>query len=270
MKQGLNPIKKDRRDYDFHKTFGSTTFNTGTLPTTYLADAGLTMFDQNREGFPEGCTGYAQTDLCTDEDRMIYDAGEFYLATPPGGAGAGRDIRDSLKLLISRGPHFKDGSLGTKRTGYFNVNASSPLDWFDAIRVALWITQDEHRAISVGIPWFIDFETNVQNGLLPIPVNFSWSQASGHNAVIAGWTPRDSTGNWIRNGEVFLMVKSWQGPNYGDKGWAYLSRPLANAIFAMPYTGAYTVSKIIPGTVQTINWSIIDTLIAFIRSLINQ
>lgn len=266
IKSGLNLRAQDSQDYDFHKSFGSTHYDTNTLPSRYMADAGLTMPDQNGDGFPEGCTGYTQTDLCTDEDLTVYNAGEFYQATSPGGFG-GRAIRDSLKLLITRGPKDRDFKLGPKRTAYYSINATGILDWMDAIRVALWITQQEKRSASIAIPWLREFGYVGRDGILPNDPIFTWSGTSGHNAKCAGWTDIKTDGTYIRNGEFFLAIKSWQGKNVGDNGWVYMSRVLANAIFNMTYTEAFTVTKMI-GSVQTVDMSVVDKLVAFIQDLL--
>lgn len=268
MKNGITIRRQDHRDLDFHKSFGTTGFDTTTLPDKYLADAGLTMPDQDADGFPEGCTGYAQTDICTDEDLTVYAAPEFYLATPPGGMTAGRAIRDSLNLLVSRGPRDQKGNLGPKRTKYYSINATGILDWFDAIRVALYITSQEHRSASVAVPWFPEFETIGQDAILAEDIVLDWSRASGHNAKDAGWTNTKTDGTYIRGGELFLAIKSWQGVNYGDKGWCYMSRVLANAVFSMDYTEAFTVTKMVPQSFQTVDIGIVDTIVSFVQNLL--
>ncbi len=267
--EGLKLKFTDHRDYDLLKTFGAANFDTNGLPDKYLSDAGLTMPNQNEDGFIFGCTGYAQTELCTDEDRVVYDAGEFYLNTPPGGKSVGRDLRSSLKLLTSRGPRDHQGNLGPKRTAYYNIRSTGILDWFDAIRVALWITQDERRSSSIAIPWFKEFHAVGRDGICPETVNFSWSNASGHNAKCAGWTRTNTAGQMIRNGEVFLAVKSWQGKEFGDNGWCYWSRPLANSVFNMNYTEAFTVTKMV-GVPQTVNLEVVEKLISYVLYLLRK
>lgn len=258
---------QDHRDFDLLKSSGATDFDTNGLPSRYMVDAGLTMPDQDADGYPEGCTGYAQTDLCTDEDLAIYDAGEFYLATPPGTSGTGRAVRDSLKLLTARGPKDRYGNLGPRRTAYYSINATEILDWMDAIRVALWITQQEKRSASIAIPWFPAFEGIGSDGILPADPIFTWNGVPGHNAKIGGWTDVKTDGTYIRNGEFFLAVKSWQGISYGDKGWCYMSRVLANAIFNMRYTEAFTVTKM-NGATQTVDIDVVDRLVSFLQNLL--
>lgn len=269
-KDGFKKRFTNRQDYDFHKTFGSAAFNTATLPPRYIADIGLTMPDQNGDGYPVACTGYASCDVCTNEDGVIYDGPEFWKATPPYDPSQGRDVRESMKLLTKRGPKTPEGELGPKRTGYFNVRSTPLLPWFDSVRVALWITRQERRAASIAVPWFPEFQEVDSSGIAPASIIFDWKRASGHNAVVAGWTDVNTKGKPIRNGEVFLAVKSWQGTHYGDNGWVYWPAPLVNAIFEMYYTEVFTVSKFEKGKVQTIDLPAIEWLVAFMRDLVEK
>lgn len=262
MKSGYKPVFTDKRDYDLLKTFGAVGFDTTDLPDVYDADAGLTMPDQNGNGYPFGCTGYAQTDLCTDEDGVVYDAGELFLSTPPYTPFQGRDIRSSLDLIVKRGPKGTNGLLGPKREAYYNIRASGFLDWFDAIRVALYITRSEKRSASIGVPWFKEFESIGKDGLLPEVVNYTWNGTPGHNAKISGWK--------LIGGNMYLRVKSWQGTQYGDSGWCYMSRPLANAIFNMYYTEAFTVTKIPIGEIHTVDLTAVESVVSFIKNLLNK
>lgn len=262
MKYGYKKVFTDRRDADFHKSFGSTNFDTKTLPLNYSADAGLTMPDQNADGYPYGCTGYTSADLCTDEDGVIYDPADTYLNTPPGGTTDGRALRDSLKVLTTRGPRTKSGQFGTKRSYYYNIRSTGYLlDWFDAIRVALYITQSEKRSASIGIPWFPEFESPTIDGRLPENIVFNWNRAGGHNAKIAGWK--------MIGDQPYLIVKSWQGKNYGDQGWCYMSRTLTNTLLNMPYTEVFTVTKMKPTDKQTVDLTVVENVVSFILNLLS-
>ncbi len=264
---GLKLKFTDRRDYDLLKSLGATTFDTNSLPSTYSVDAGFPMRDQNAEGYIYGCTGFAQTDLCSNEDKVIYDAGEFYLSTPPGTRTEGRDLRASLELLRTRGPKTSEGVLGPKRTAYYNIRKTPMLDWFDAICVALWVTKDESRAASVAMPWFAQFELAGPTGILPIPPKYTWDIASGHNAVVSGWTDTNTKGDLIRGGEPFLKIKSHQGPIYGDAGWCYLDRNQTNVIFEMWYTDAFTVTKRVDA-VQKVDLTFLEDIISRLVNLV--
>lgn len=269
MKQGYKPTYTDRRDLDLLKSFGATQFDTTSLPRTYLVDAGLDMPDQNADGFPYACTGYTSASLCEDEDGVMYDPIDTYVNTPPGDSG-GRALRDSVAVLMSRGPRKKDGTFGPKRAKYYNIRTTGFLDWFDAIRVGLYVVKSEKRAASAGIPWFPQFEQIGADGILPTEIIYDWKLASGHNAKLDGWTDTNSKGQPIRTGELFLRVKSWQGKNYGDNGWCYMPRALANALLSMDYTEVLTVTKLQPTTPQTVDLTLIESIVSFIVNLLSQ
>jgi hypothetical protein len=257
MKSGLAKIKRDHRDYSFHKTFGAFV-NASSLPADFSVDAGLWMPNQNLPqafsgipsipAWPTGCTVYCQTDLCIDEDGKLLDPNLLEDVTHANANGGG-DIRVALKAAINV----------FQRTAYFNIQAKAPLDWFDAIRVAMWVSQAEKRSVSIGIPWFAEFENLLASYIMPIPV-FDTKRATWHNAKIAGWK--------TIGGAPYLIVKSWQGPEYGDKGYCYMPRELCNALLNISGTGAFTLSKVAPGQIQTIDLSTIATLVSFIRNLI--
>ena len=267
MKGGLIVRATDHRDLDFHKSFGTAGFDTAELPTRYSVDPNLTMPDQNADGFYYGCTGYSQTDLCTDQDFTVYDAGEFYLSTPPGGL-EGRSMRASLNLAVKRGPKTKDGLQGEPRTAYYNIRARGILDWFDAVRVALWITQNERRAASIAIPWM--WGTNIPDtGILSSKDEYSWKLGAPHNAVVSGWTDVRRDGKYITNGEVFLEVKWWGGKNSGDNGWAYMPRDVANSVLSLNAAEAFTMTKNDSARLP-IDLSVIERLVSYIQLLLRR
>lgn len=255
IKSGVKPVKKDIRDYDYHRTFGAA--KVVQFADNFTVDAGLIMPDQNADGYPFGCTGYAQIDLCIDEDFILYDPIFTYTHTPPNDKG-GRDLRDSLKCLIDLGPQTKEGVPGQKRLAYFNVRPIGSLDWFDSVRLVLYSNKGENRAVSVGTPWFNEFETPLSNGILPIPI-WDIAQASWHNWVICGW---ETIG-----GAPYLVGKSWQGNSFGDRGFHKVSRRIFNAIMEERGTAAFTVSKIEPAEIETVKLTWFQSAISYIANL---
>lgn len=254
IKSGLKPIKPDRRDYDFHKSFGSVPT---TLPDNYSADANIWVPNQDlpNDSFsppipalPTGCTDYAQTDLCIDEDGVLLNPMLIENVTHAN-ANGGCDLRVSLSAAKKV----------FNRTGYFNIRWESPLDAFDAIRLALYSTATEKRSASVGSPFFSEWLSPV-NGLLPIPSSFSTRGATWHNYKVPGWK--------TINGVPYLVCKMWLGPTYGDSGYVYMSRELCNAVLNIPGSAAFTLSKVIPGQIQLVDLSIVQNIVSFIRNLL--
>jgi hypothetical protein len=80
---GLDKIRPDHRDFDFHLSFGSPT-SLPSFPLEYCTDLNLWMPSQNAMALPLGCTGFAGADAAADEDGVLYDPGDLYRRTPPG------------------------------------------------------------------------------------------------------------------------------------------------------------------------------------------
>lgn len=262
IKHGLKPIRLRRTDFSWHRTFGA--FSASSLPENYDADAHLTMPDQNAEGLPLGCTGETTTDICTDEDFEIYDPKDLFDNTPPNDPTVGRDIRDALKVAITRGPRKKDGTFGDKRTAYFNVESKGVLDFFDACRVVLWATAMEKRSISIGTPWYPDWSSGIlgKDGIMSMPKNLNTQGLPWHNWKISGWVTIDNI--------PYLLCKSWQGTGYGVNGIARISRDVINKVMKIYGTGAFTLSKVAKGQVYTMSWGMLEMIVDFIHSIIDQ
>lgn len=265
VQNGTFKVKKDLRDYDFLKSraLGGVSVNADDLPSEFNVDAGLWMPNQNQMGLPYGCTGFTQADLCADEDGVLYDPGDIYRATPTplgGDPNGGRNIRESLAVVCKKDRPLKrylaDGT-GNPRPAYFTVKPAGKIDYFDAVRIAIWINQHEKRSVSIGSPWYPEFERPV-DGILPTPESYYWHGGiPGHNWKICGWKTID--------GNTYLIGKPWQGEEYGDNGWCYVSREIFNDTMNRWGTGAFTVSD--DSNVATVDKSVVDRLVAFIYQL---
>ena len=161
IKTGVNPVKKDHRDYSFHRTFGGVT---PTFTDSLNLDAGLTMPDQETDGLGYGCTGYAQSELCVDEDKIVYFPKFTYDQTllmesitpsDPNFEKVGCDVRDSLNSTIVYGlqavGEIGAQALNHRRGAYYNVDLAQGMDWFDSLRNCLVLNQ---RSISIATPWY--------------------------------------------------------------------------------------------------------------------
>jgi hypothetical protein len=263
MKNGTLPHKKDKRNYSFTRTFGS--IAPIGLPDEYNCDAGLAMPDQNADGYPEGCTGYTQASLCEDEDNQVYDPSFTYNKTlfianlPPDSPCA---VQDSLKSLVVYGVGKKgetDAQAEVRRRGqYYQVQPATGLDWFDSIRSTLYVNRITKRSISVGTPWFFQWHF-VPKGIL---ADFSYAGIEPwHNWKISGWKSIQ--------GVPYLIAKTWQGPQFGDQGWCYISRETFNRCMAIPGTVAFTVAQW-DGTPLTIQYGILYRLQILINLILRK
>lgn len=275
----INAVKKvlpDHRDFSATRTFGSTT--TITLEESYSCDANLGMPDQNTDGLPDGCTGYAQTELCQDEDgisyfpRYTYDKTLFFEGSQEGQPC---DIRDSLKSTIIYGvlplgtsqtiPGEADTVAAThRRASYYTIELNTGLDWFDSIRNMLWASRSYKGSVSVASPWYPEWTGTSTNstGVVSTPSNWTW--VVGHNWKIPGWT--------TINGVPYLMVKSWQGKLIGNNGWLYFSREIFNQLMAINGTGAFMLFKEDPNNpadIQLVKLSVTDWLQSYFRLIMS-
>lgn len=251
MKSGAKPNIISKKDYDFlnsHKLGGIQTY---VFQDSYNSDAGLLMQNQEATDMefnpvvpaqPNGCTNFAQSNDATDLDNTIHSPLTLENITHANAYG-GYDIRSSLLAAKSIG----------WITGFFNVTAQQ-LDMFDTIRLAQISGVPEKRSVSIGLPWYPIFQQTDSTGILKTPASFSTLNMPWHNASVSGWV--------TIQGVPYLKVKSWQGKNYGDNGWCYMSRALCNSIFAVTGTVAYTSTKGVLPPIQTISASLLDWLLS--------
>lgn len=267
MQSGLNKIKPDRRDYSLLHTFGAVGYDTKGLPEMFSIYDGRvipnqntfdTRFIPNLRPLPYGCSGESQSFIGGLEDNALYRPDDLYDHTPPYRDGTGRDMRQSLQVTIDRGYALADGTLGGKRKAYFTCYGAGAIDDYDAARIALYINQEEKRAVSVGSYWYKEF-LNPVNGSLQLP-SFNTNEATLHNYIVTGWRT-------VRGVEE-LEVISWQGMNYGQQGLCYMSRAIYNALMAQPYSAAFTLTKVGSNTPVPIGFqAIVDHVIYLIRNL---
>lgn len=264
-KNGVKLVKKDHRDYSLHRTFGGI----AVAFTECNFDAGLTNRDQVADGLPNGCTGYTQSDISGDEDKLIYIPKYTYDKTlimegitpsDPQFEQVGCDIRKSLSSIIvyglqqqGEGPEL---ALNHRRGAYYNVDLMGSMDWFDSIRYALQINK---TSISLATPWFAKFALPV-NGIIQAPPSYDVTFASWHNHKICGWK--------MINGVPYLIDKSWQGSGYGDNGFVYFPREVINQLMSINGSGAFTIAPFSASNLQTVKLNLLETLLSYYRMLI--
>lgn len=254
MKSGTGPTRIDHRDW-LH-TFGSTTI---TFPTSYSTDAFPLSFpnqDIQDPSFsppvppePNGCTNETQSSDSTDlTDGAITYRPDTLEAVTHANAKSGIDIRTSLLAIKSLG----------WITGFFNVQPQQ-LDWFDTIRLAMISGIPEKRSVSLGTPWFPEFE-QTNNGILPMPTSLSTVGLPWHNHKICGWK--------IIGDQTYLIDKSWQGPGYGDGGYCYWSRSLVNSVMPITGTVAFTTTRGVLPPISTVPVTVWQWLISNLNNLL--
>lgn len=264
MKSGLLRINPHRKDWSLLHTFGALEAPTG-LPDNFSLYNGQIIPNQEQNDtrfpflippLPEGCTGESGAFETGLQDGVIYNPQDLYLATPPGDPYSGRDMRDMLNTLINRGVKDANGNLSPKRVAYFNCYGSGAIDDTDAVRIALFINQWEKRGVYIGSQW-------CWGDAPPAAFLYAPTLSAGnplHCYIATGWM--------TFGGDVYLEIIPWLGMASGEQGRFYVKREYYNQLMATPYSGAFTITKVlgvspVPIGVQ----AYVDHLVYYIRSL---
>lgn len=259
MKSGLTPSKHDRRDYDFFKTKGYKRLaGITSFPTSYSVDAGLRIPNQEAEDtnftppvppMPFGCTDYGQSEILADEDGKLYNPMDIENITHANANGGG-DLRVALNAVVK---------LHKDHPAYFNIRAAGPIDAFDAARLAMLSTAAEKRGVSVGSPFWHQWNAVGPSGILP-PPDYDLAFASWHNWVVKGW-------NTI-NGTCYLTCQMLQGSGFGDHGFVYITREVFNATMAVKGSIMFTLDKALPGEkIETVGSPFVQMIVNYVRKL---
>lgn len=258
MRSTVRPIKyKDHRTYDFHRTFGTAPlilepFNFDTFKLTP---------DQRKDGLPEACTAYTHNDIASNEDRIIYDDYDFTYRNTLRMMGAEYgepcDILKALKATTVYGVKSKQmtpaDALLHRRGPYFIVKALS--DKFEGLVSAMKVKQG---CLSLATPWFPSFELPRADGTVPSPGDWS-------NLLGATWHDWEACGLELINGEPHIIAKSWQGSQYGKRGYIYFSRDQINHLLSIKGAGAFGQKHAEPGDIQVVEMTILETIISYLR-----
>ena len=255
-KSGTRPIKRVPRR-KFHRNFGSTSVDS--IPDFNL-DAGLWTPDQNADKAPTECVGYTRSEILTDKFKKIQspdfgyaaalwlegngpsDSGvDFHLGLESAVVVGSIDIDQSPisaakngELFVSDINNYPDSlrklALANSQNGVYDVLGNG--DAFDSILSALYTGK---VGVSIGTPWFQQWEQATTSGMLP-PVNdlSKVDSLPWHNWVIKG--------KKTVNGISFLVAKTHQGKGYGDNGFTLYDRDTINRVLSIPGTGAMTIA----------------------------
>ncbi len=226
---------KDRR-FQSHLLFGVAE----TIPATYNVDDGKWFPDQNRDNRPTECTGYLVADSARDHTGMRYSEDYNFMKTlvlmgsPPNSNGA--DLRSAYMVAPSFGLLERDNEPGAIELNTDQSVAANPVNWpldLDLISINnkkafvlitgpydfssnaqsfMWQTRTRRYSIGVGTAWYAEFETISNAGILPENPRVV---TGGHAYKLCGWK--------LINGQNHWILKTWQGPHYGDGGYCYMS-----------------------------------------------
>lgn len=272
IQSGLARIWPKSTDFDFHKSYGSA--SSPTLPDSYSVsqnwfpnqNATDESFTPAVAALPYGCTEVTPCVVCGDEDGVRYRA-DYLESALHANANGGGDIRTALSWITKNGMKAADGTISKNHAAYFSVRPSGVLDWFDAVRLAMYSTESENRAVVIGSNFFSDWLTP---GFLRMPTNLDPKSAPLHCWSVEGWVTYQNEPYLSCN---MLLGPVAETPNVSGYGPAYMSRDIFNAIMGLKmngvsFTAAFTVEKNLPSTVQTVDLNVVDRIVGFIRSLL--
>lgn len=264
MHKGIRPTNIDPRDkrFSFHKLFGVAS----SFPDSYNASDDI-FPDQNKDNRGSECTGYTITEIGRIEDGTEYSPEYNFMKTleimglPPETSGA--DARTAFKIactfgmlpktLVPKGMQDQSQAWAANQSNWpltldkeASKNAKpayTPIapvpDYFDAIRSALLLGSNTKKTVGMATEWSPSFESLQTDAILPDdPINLDW----GHMYQIVGWK--------TIYGMPYLMIKSWQGKEYGDGGYCYMSRKLCNMLLARWGAYAASLEKLSQGTID--------------------
>lgn len=260
LQSGVLPNPYDTRDYSFERTFGAV--DPKFFPEEYNADLGLSFPDQNDDGYPNGCTGYTQSETGQDEYGLAFDPAFTYkktllIANLPDGAPC--PMRSSFKATSVYGLMPKKGTetdaLNYKRGSYFDVDKNG--DYFDGVRSALWLNKLNKRTISVATPWF--WGRSPKGGFLTA-FDKKKELDVWHNWKVCGWKQI--------KGQPYLIGKPWIGKK-GDKGYVYIDRETFNKLMSISGTAMYTQANARPEDIATIKLDILEVLLSFYQRILS-
>lgn len=215
FKEGLKPLKKDKRDWSHHLTFGAT--STKALPENYSLIS--TILDQ---GASYKCTAYSSCAVAESQFGKQFDPEWFYEQEGIVNgevSETGYDLRTAMKTGCKAGFKPLNGNSPEdyyKEDSFFSVDGT--FDTFDNIRMAMFMAQDENRCVEGGVMWKDEW-TNAPKGIVEEGVN----QVGGHAIKIAGWK--------TINGIPYLIVQNSYGKSLGDNGLFYFPREVVNKDF---------------------------------------
>ena len=274
IKGGLQETKKDRRDFSYKKSFGSISLSE--LPKEFYVSLPLIIKNQRDSDM---CTAYGITAVSEDQEEIILSP-EYQFAKIKEITGKidefGADLRSAAKSVIKFGSIKEADSpykLGVqerdfiadwnnwnreldnkatdyKKGSYFWIDGS--YDFFNNIRVALWLNKAEKRSVFIGAEWHAEW-SDIKDGIIKTydPKSFYF----GHAFKIYGWKEI--------NGEPYLVAQLSNGKDFGDNGKFYFHSSVINSN-AFRY-GALTFKDVNQEEIKKIQWNIITLLYDVIK-----
>lgn len=263
---GTKPAKDIHKLRKFKHQFGSV----AQIPDFNL-DAGIWNPNQDADGAPTECVGYTNADMLADifkkqfDPDFLYAAARYVSGEGPGEGGtsfhAGIEAVVGMGGLLSSDATFTAKSRGEifasninnyqpyQKTNALKFVQNGPLDVLgngDAYTSIVSAAYTGQIGISLGSPWFAEWQNLPPESILPMPAN----PVQQSRDPSTPWHNYSGKGKKTFSTANTIPIKSWQG------FWVYMPQAVANAVFAISGTGALTYNP------AAIRWlSIIGILI---------
>ena len=273
--RGLKPYYvKSRKDYSFHRTFGSI--------QSFVSELNLDKkLGDDFQGNTNDCTAYSISGIGSNQDGVLYSPDYQMMKTYElmnVDTFDGADLKNALNVPVSvgylpndvspiswqsKGQIFATNPMNWptdldnisskhRRQAYFILEKTDGMDWFDSIRSAITLN---NTSIALATPWYLEYGRVQEDGILPIGTTIeSW-----HSTEITGWK--------LIQGITYLICKSHQG-NVGDNGYVYFSRDEINRLMDVLGSCGGVISKNISTNIFTIQLSIMEQLIGWFKEAI--
>ena len=249
---------------DLHKIRKYKHFGAINIPDFDLGQ-NLPLQDQNASNAPYECVGYTAGHILSSIFNTPFSpdfsyAAARYIAGDGKEGSQGTSFHAGVDAIVAVGGLVKDmaketatsvgeatvsdwafwtdiqkrAALGRVQNGAKNVLGNG--DAFNSILSACY---QGGVPVSIGSPWFIEWESNINNGVVGTPA-LNGNYPSWHNYTVDGQK--------TINGVPHLIVYSHQGSRVGDGGKLYFPREAINAAISVDGSGALATDK------NTIRW----------------
>ena len=240
MVNGLQPTKRDIRDFSYSQQFGSV--SPLVLPKEFYVSQPLDIKQQYGSDF---CIGFASAAVREFTEGVILDP--FFVWSQMAKLRGdwrewGMDLRTAAKVLTKIGiveqkdqpynlenkdrdflanwenypKELENKASDHKAISYFWIDG--PYDFFDNIRSTLYLNKEEKRSVLVGAEWRPSWSSAIK-GIVKT-TDFS-EMFFGHAFIFFGWKEIDN--------EPYLVAQLSNGKEFGDSGIFYFSRSVVNS-----------------------------------------
>lgn len=253
-KSGAKPIKQ-LPSRKFHERYPIAAGVTAVQD--FNLDANLWNPDQDADGASTECTGYTLADLATDLFKQPFSPDWSYAmalwleGVQPNENGADPHVAMQAAVLLGF-LRASDAPFTAKSMGeLYCANWKNWLSNLDQLSIAfaqngtvdalgngdplssmIAAASVGQIGISVCTQWYPEWGNLPATAILSMPAQLSNPDYPWHNYVLKGQK--------TVNGQTYGVLKSWQGANYGENGFAYIGQDVAKAVLEQAGTGAIT------------------------------